>query len=157
MTSCWRYNEVIITSCVQWVIAFLTFVEGTIISDTNMKLLCFLCCLPEQAVEQTVSGIWDAKTIMTIRWCHRDGTGRSKPSSCTRTLVYYVVNTIAVDYLVTQGARASASMVLTMGTRTWRIKRTLSSLVTPRHMSLRQPVVPTVSKMLVSWQLLVWE
>ena len=46
---------------------------------------------------------------------HWHDTGSWNPSSCkTRTYLFYIVNIMAADDLSTQGARASATMILTM-------------------------------------------
>ena len=36
---------------------------------SNLKLLCFLCCYPEQSYEQTVQLLFISGT-MTFTWCH---------------------------------------------------------------------------------------
>ena len=46
---------------------------------------------------------------------HWHDTGCCKPSSCkARTDLFYIVNIMGADVLVTQGARASATMIITM-------------------------------------------
>ena len=51
---------------------------------SNMELWCFLCCQPEQAVEQTIDlrAIWDAMALI----CRYNGT----PINCRKTNCYFI-------------------------------------------------------------------
>ena len=51
---------------------------------SNMELWCFLCCQPEQAVEQTIElrAIWDAMTLI----CRYNGT----PINCRKVNCYFI-------------------------------------------------------------------
>ena len=97
---------------------------------SDAELWCFFLSAPELKVEQTIKPpvMWGAiaghydvtvmkcKQVFTIHIIHSLWYGMGSwhySSSNTKTHIFYIVNIITADDLATQGARVSATMILT--------------------------------------------
>ena len=99
---------------------FYVYYAGTPQGDNHIELNAFTCWNIQKEPKHILFRFMEwAKTcicsffyIFPPYWYDTDSLNH--PSSKTRTYLFYIVNIMGADVLATQGARASATMILTM-------------------------------------------